>query len=98
MKYSGTRCGDYYLIPRRLMTLIRRKIVDSAVDEVLETLSMHVEPSAIRIFVVPAVVTVLLELHNPPHSWTGVVGPSLPGFTIAPCVDSWLCYRIAQAA
>jgi hypothetical protein len=23
----------------------------------------------------------------------GTVGPSLPGFTIAPCVDSLLCYR-----
>jgi hypothetical protein len=38
-------------------------------------------------------VTVLLGLRNPPRSWTGTVGPSLPGFTIAPCVDSLLCYR-----
>jgi hypothetical protein len=43
-------------------------------------------------------VTVLLGLHNPPRSWTGTVDPSLPGFTIAPCVDSLLCYRIDQAA
>jgi hypothetical protein len=59
---------------------------------------MHVATPAIRIVVVPAEVTVLLGLHNPPHSWTGMVGPSLPGFTIAPCVDSLLCYRIIQAA
>jgi hypothetical protein len=44
-------------------------------------------------FVVPVGVTVLLGLHNPPRSWTGTVGPSLPGFTIAPYVDSLLCYR-----
>jgi hypothetical protein len=25
---------------------------------------------------------------NPPHSWTDTVGPYLPGFTMAPCVDS----------
>jgi hypothetical protein len=40
----------------------------------------------------------MLALHNPPRSWTGTVGPFLPGFTIAPCVDSLLCYRIDQAA
>jgi hypothetical protein len=50
-------------------------------------------PLAIRIIVVPAGVTDLLGLHNLPRSWTGTVGPSLPGFTIAPCVDSLLCYR-----
>jgi hypothetical protein len=98
IEYSGTRCGDYYLIPRRLTTLIERKILDSAVDEVSEALSMHVAPPAIRIVVVPAGVTILLGLRNPPHSWTGTVGPSLPGFSIAPCVDSLLCYRIVQAA
>jgi hypothetical protein len=59
---------------------------------------MHVAPLAIQIVVVPAGVIVLLGLHNPPRSWTGTVGPSLPGFTIAPCVDSLLCYRIVQAA
>jgi hypothetical protein len=32
------------------------------------------------------------------HSWTGTVGPSLPSFTIAPCVDSLLCYRIDKVA
>jgi hypothetical protein len=58
---------------------------------------MHVTPSAIQIIVVPAGVTVLLGLHNLPHSWTGTVGSSLPGFTIASCVDSLLCYRIDQA-
>jgi hypothetical protein len=51
-------------------------------------------PPAIRIVVVPVGVTVLLGLHNPPRSWAGMVGLSLPGFTIAPCVDSLLCYRI----
>jgi hypothetical protein len=57
---------------------------------------MHVAPPAIRIVVVPAGVIVLLGLRNPPRSWTGTVGPSLPGFTIAPCMDSLLCYRIVQ--
>jgi hypothetical protein len=53
---------------------------------------------AIQIIVIPVGVTVLLGLHNPPRSWTGTVGPSLPSFIIAPCVDSLLCYRIDQAA
>jgi hypothetical protein len=57
---------------------------------------MHVAPPAIRIVVVSAGVTVLLRLYNPPHNWTGIVGPSLPGFTIAPCVDSLLCYRLIR--
>jgi hypothetical protein len=73
-----------------------RKILDSAVDEVLEALSVHVAPLTIWIVVVPAGVTVLLGLRNPPCSWTGTVGPSLPGFTIAPCVDSLLCYRLIR--
>jgi hypothetical protein len=59
---------------------------------------MHVMPLTIRIVVVPVGVTVLLGLRNPPRSWTDTVGPSLPGFTIAPCVNSLLCYRIDQAA
>jgi hypothetical protein len=83
----------YYLIPRRLTTLIRWKIVDSAVDVVLEAVSMHVVPPAIWIVVVPVGVIVLLELCNPPRSWTGMVGPPLSSFTIAPCVDFLLCYR-----
>jgi hypothetical protein len=53
---------------------------------------MHMVPPAIWIVVVPVGVTVLLGLHNSPRSWTGTVGPSLPGFAIAPCVDS--CYAI----
>jgi hypothetical protein len=61
-------------------------------------LSMHVAPPAIQILVVSAGATVLLGLHNPPCSWTSMVGPSLPGFTIAPCVNSLLCYRIDQVA
>jgi hypothetical protein len=59
---------------------------------------MHVVPLAIRIVVVPVGVTVLLGLCNPPHCWTGMVGPSLPSFTTTPCVDSLMCYRIVQAA
>jgi hypothetical protein len=96
IEYSGTQCGNYYLIPRRLTALIRQKILDSVVDEVSEALSMHVALPIIRIVVVPAGVTILLELRNRPHSWTGMVGPSLPGFTIAPCVDSLLCYRLIR--
>jgi hypothetical protein len=32
------------------------------------------------------------------HSWTCMVGPSILGFTRAPCVDSLLCYRIDLVA
>jgi hypothetical protein len=46
-------------------------------------LSVHMVPPTIRAVVVPAGVTVLLGLCNPPRSWTGTVGPSLPDFTIA---------------
>jgi hypothetical protein len=59
---------------------------------------MHVVPLTIWIVVVPAGVTVLLGLRNPTRSWTSMVGPFLTGFTIAPCVDFLLCYRIDQAA
>jgi hypothetical protein len=103
IEYSGTqcgdywtRCGDYYLMPRWLTALIRRKIIDSVVDEMLEALPMHVAPPAIWIVVVPAWVTLLLGFRNPPCSWTGTVGPSIPGFTIAICVDSLLCYRLIR--
>jgi hypothetical protein len=68
-------------------------MLDSAVDVVSEALFMHVAPLAIWTVVVPAVVVVLLGLRNPPCSWIGLMGPSLPDFTIAPCVDSLLCYR-----
>jgi hypothetical protein len=84
------------LIPRRLTALIRWKILGSAVNEVSEAMSMHVVPLAIRIVVVPTGVIVLLGLHNPPRSWTSTVVPSLPGLTIAPCVDSLLCYRLIR--
>jgi hypothetical protein len=94
--YSGTRRGDYYLIPRRLTALIMRKILESAVDMVSEALSMHVVPPTIWIVVVPAVVIVLLGLCSPPYSWTGMVGPSLPGLTIHSCVDFLLCYRLIR--
>jgi hypothetical protein len=76
--------------------LIRRKILDSTVDEVSEALSMHVAPLAIQIVVVPTGVTVLLGLCNPPHSWTDTVGPSLLGLTITSCVDSLLWYRLIR--
>jgi hypothetical protein len=72
--------------------------LDIAIDEVSGTLSTHKTLPAIWILAVPVGVTVLIGLHNPPRTWTGTVGPSLPGFTIAPCVDSLLCYRIDQAA
>jgi hypothetical protein len=87
IEYSGTRCGDYYLIPRRLTALIRWKILDSVVDVVSEALSMRVAPPTIQIVVVPAGVTVLLGLCNPSCSWISMVRPSLPSLTIAPCVD-----------
>jgi hypothetical protein len=96
IEYSGTQCGDYYLIPRRLTDLIERKVLYWAVDEVSKALSMHVAPPAIRIVLVLTRVIVLLGIHNPPCSWTGMLGPSLPAFTIAPCVDSLLCYSIVQ--
>jgi hypothetical protein len=96
IEYSATQCGDYYLIPRRLTALIRQKILDSAVDVVSEALSMHMAPLAIRTIVVPTGVIVQLGLRNPPCSWTGTVDPSLPDFTIAPCVDSLLCYRLIR--
>jgi hypothetical protein len=70
-----------------------RRILDSAVDVVSEALSMHVAPPAIQIVVVLVGVVVLLGHRNPPRSWTDTVGPSLPSFIIAPCVDSMLCYR-----
>jgi hypothetical protein len=72
--------------------------VQTTIDEVSEALSIHAAPPAIQIVVVPAGVTVLLGLHNPPRSWTGMVDPSLPSFTIVPCVDFLLCYRIYEAA
>jgi hypothetical protein len=72
--------------------------LDIAIDEVLGALYMHTAPPAIRIIVLPVGVTVLLGLRNPPRSCTGMVGPSLPGFTVAPCMDSLLRYRIDQAA
>jgi hypothetical protein len=50
-------------------------------------------PRSYGLFVVPTWVTILLGLRYPPRSWTDTVGPSLPGFTITPCVDSLLCYR-----
>jgi hypothetical protein len=59
---------------------------------------MHAVPSAIQIVVVSVGVTVMLGVHMPPRSSTGTVGPSLPGLTIVPCVDSLLCYRIDQTA
>jgi hypothetical protein len=96
IEYSGIRCGDYHSIPRRLTALIRWKILDSAVDEVSKVLSIHVVPQSIRIVVVPAGVTLLLGLCNPPRSWTGMMGPSLPGFTVAPCLDSLLCCRLIR--
>jgi hypothetical protein len=74
----------------------QRKVLDIAIDEVSRALSMHMAPPAIQTIVVPTGVTVLLGLCNPPRSWTSMVGPSLPDFTIAPCVDSLLCYMLIR--
>jgi hypothetical protein len=93
---AGGLPGLYHSIPQRLTILIKRKILDSAVDEVSEALSIHVAPLTIWIVVVPARGTIMLGLHNPPRSWTGTVGPSLHDFTIAPYVDSLLCYRFIR--
>jgi hypothetical protein len=49
--------------------MIWRNILDSAVNEVSEALSMHAASPAIRIVVVATGVTVLLGLRNPPRSW-----------------------------
>jgi hypothetical protein len=76
----------------------QRKVLDIAIDEVSGALSMHMVPLAIQTIMVPTGVTVLLGLRNPPRSWIGTVGPSLPDFTIAPCVDSLLYYMIVQTA
>jgi hypothetical protein len=91
---SGTQCG-FYTDPSESFSLWwQQKVLDRAIDEVSGALSMHAAPLAIQIFVVHAGVTVLLGFCNLPRSWTGMVGASLPGFTIAPCVDSMLSYRI----
>jgi hypothetical protein len=55
---------------------------------------MHMAPLAIQIVMVPAGVIVILGLRNPPRSWTSTMGPSLPGFTIAPCVDLGMEVRV----
>jgi hypothetical protein len=56
----------------------------------------HAVPLTIWTVVVPIGVTVLLGLHNPPCSWTGTVGPSLPDFTIALV---WIpCCAIGQSS
>jgi hypothetical protein len=96
IEYSGIWCGNYYLIPQRLTALIKRKILDSAINVVSEALSMHVVSPTIQIVVVPAGVIVLLGLCNPPCSWISMVGPSLLGLSIAPCVDYLLCYRLIR--
>jgi hypothetical protein len=49
IEYSGTQCGDYYLIPPRLTNLIGQKILDSVADEVSKALSMHVAPRPYRL-------------------------------------------------
>jgi hypothetical protein len=54
---------------------------------------MHVAPPAIQTVVVLIGVIVMLGHRNPPRSCTGMVGSSLPDFTIPPCVDFLLCYR-----
>jgi hypothetical protein len=51
--YSGTWCGDYYLMPQRLTALIGRKILENAVNEVSESLSMHVAPQPYKLLWYP---------------------------------------------
>jgi hypothetical protein len=46
----------------------RQKVLNIVIDEVSGALSMHAAPPAIRIVVVPARVTIMLGLHNPPRS------------------------------
>jgi hypothetical protein len=83
------------LTPRRPFPCDVRqwKVLDIAIDEMLGAMSMQQCPRPYELFVVRKGVTVMSGLHNPPCSWTGMVGPCLLGFTIAPCVDSLLCYR-----
>jgi hypothetical protein len=71
----------------------QRKVLDIAIDKVSGHCLFMRRLRPYRLFLVPTGVTILLGLHNPPRSWTGTVGLSLPGFTVAPCVDSLLCYR-----
>jgi hypothetical protein len=59
---------------------------------------MHMVPQAIRIIVVHIGVTILLGLRNPPRSWTGMVGPSLPGFTIALVWIPWCSIGLIRRA
>jgi hypothetical protein len=69
------------------------KVLNIAIDEVSRHCLCTRCPRPYILFVLLVGVTVLLGLHNSPRSWTGTVGPSLPGFTITPCVDYLLCYR-----
>jgi hypothetical protein len=55
----------------------QRKVIDIAINEVSGALSMHAVPLAIQIVC----------------GTCSSDSPSLPGFTISPCVDSLLCYR-----
>jgi hypothetical protein len=71
----------------------QRKVLDIAIDEVSGHCLCTWCPRPYGLFVVPTGVIVQLGLHNRPRSWISTVGPSLPGFTMAPCVDSLLCYR-----
>jgi hypothetical protein len=53
IEYSGTRCGDYSFIPRKLTALIGWKILNSAVDEVSQALSLHMAPRPYRLLWYP---------------------------------------------
>jgi hypothetical protein len=74
----------------------QRKFLDIAIDEVSGLCLCMRRPRPYRLIVVLAGVTILLGLHNPPCSWTSMMDPSIHGFTIAPCVDSLLCYRLIR--
>jgi hypothetical protein len=66
--YSETQCGDCADRSEAISPSRQGKVLDIAIDEVSGALYMHAAPLDIRIVVVPAGVTVLLRLHNPPHS------------------------------
>jgi hypothetical protein len=71
-----------------LYLYVRWKVLDTAIDVVPGVIVYtwgvvgHTECCVVSIGV-----TVILGLHNPPHSRIGTLAPPLSGGTIAPCVD-----------
>jgi hypothetical protein len=52
------------------------KVLEIAIDDMSVALLCTRRPQPYGLFVLPVGVTVLLQLHNPPRSWTSTVGPS----------------------